>query len=71
MKTINRIFLVFFFALMTIACNTAPKGEYSRSKIARPYAMPDDVARSSLGFNYSRFELEDDLNTLDEDDEAE
>lgn len=32
-----------------ISCSSVPKGEYSRSEIDRPYALPDDVASFSFG----------------------
>jgi hypothetical protein len=41
------------------ACNTLPKGEYSRSFIERPYSLPDDVATVSFGANSTTYKVEE------------
>lgn len=41
--------LSFVGSLLLISCSSTPKGEYSRSFIDRPYALPDDVASVEFG----------------------
>tara|TARA_B100001971_G_C18268046_1_gene596754 strand:- start:202774 stop:203529 length:756 start_codon:yes stop_codon:yes gene_type:complete len=45
MKILYLVSILFLF----IACSSTPKGDYSRSHIDRPYALPDDVASVEFG----------------------
>ncbi|MBD63710.1 MAG: hypothetical protein CME62_00760 [Halobacteriovoraceae bacterium] len=50
------MFKLNFYILLTltaISCASQPKGEYSESKIERPYNLPYDVAKFSFGAEYS------------------
>jgi hypothetical protein len=38
--------------ISVIGCSSTPKGEYSKSKIERPYALPDDIATTEFGYNF-------------------
>lgn len=48
----------FFFSilllLLFISCSTTPKSEYSRTKIDRPYALPDSIASVEAGYLVSK-----------------
>jgi len=62
--------LAILFSFILIGCSSTPKGEYSRSKIDRPYSLPDDVARSSFGLYAESIEVtKSDSLTEDEDDD--
>lgn len=37
--------------LIIFSCSSTPKGEYSQSKIERPYALPDDIASFEVGYS--------------------
>jgi len=41
--------LLFTIIIISCSCSITPKGNYSRSKIDRPYALPDDIASFSVG----------------------
>lgn len=36
--------LIFLVLILSCACSIAPRGEYSRSEVNRPYSAPDDIA---------------------------
>lgn len=68
-----KTFLVFVSLFTLISCSSTPKGEYSRSHIDRPYALPDDVASFAFGVASIRTETTDVTNDAlsDVDDDVE
>lgn len=56
---VSRSFIVILFAMLAFGCASNPKGEYSRSHIDRPYALPDDVASATVGLSASSIKLKE------------
>ncbi|MCT4642738.1 MAG: hypothetical protein N4A33_10635 [Bacteriovoracaceae bacterium] len=67
----NILFLI--SSLIFISCSSTPKGEYSRSFIERPYALPDDIASAKLGVRVQDLSSSDitstAISTFNEDEE--
>jgi len=55
-------------SLIFISCSTTPKGDYSRTKIERPYSLPDDVAQTSFGISTISEKITDADESIEEDD---
>lgn len=45
----SKLWGLFPLIFLMLGCTVAPKGEYPRAKISRPYALPDDVGRTYFG----------------------
>lgn len=50
--------------LSLISCSSTPKGEYSRSVIDRPYALPDDVATTTFSSTSINSKLKDSADSV-------
>lgn len=59
MTNLKRLSFLFFSLLLLSACSVAPKGEYSRTEIDRPYSLNEDVAKVSFGMQAWNISLDD------------
>lgn len=64
------VLMVSLISILGISCSSVPKGEYSRTKIERPYSLPDDVAKTSIGATTVATEITEADDEVANDDET-
>ncbi|MBD66924.1 MAG: hypothetical protein CME62_17105 [Halobacteriovoraceae bacterium] len=60
----NQIILLILLTVVCVSCSTSPKGEYPSAKIDRPYNLPVDVAKVTVGYGHTKVSTEDESDNL-------
>ncbi len=63
-------FFIVLSSIILVSCSTNPKGEYSRTKIERPYSLPHDVASAEIGVRSVSVETSEIENDVEDESET-